>query len=294
MERVPFFMPNERSTTGCFCIYHPPKLNNNENMLGMVLYVHPFAEEMNKSRHMAARQAIDLANSGFAVLQIDLSGCGDSAGEFSQATWKAWIQDIRNAYCWMELNIEPDLINREKTPLWLWGLRAGCILLAEAAENINRGCSFIFWQPSLAGKKELTQLLRLQRVSNMLNTSSEDKKSKLATLGSNDEPIEVLGYTLNPELAQGFTQAKLKPPSGNGSVQHLVWIEMTASEPMELALASKQTLKHWEDMGANTVSHLLKGPAFWSSNELINVPELISLTTRMVTSLNCRKFDLIN
>lgn len=263
-------------------------------MLGMVLYVHPFAEEMNKSRHMAARQAIDLANSGFAVLQIDLSGCGDSAGEFSQATWKGWIQDIRNAYCWMELNIEPDLKNREKTPLWLWGLRAGCILLAEAAENINRGCSFIFWQPSLAGKKELTQLMRLQRVSNILNTSSEDKKSKLATLGSNDEPIEVLGYTLNPELARGFAQAKLNPPSGKGSVQHLVWIEMTASEPMEFALASKQTLKHWEDTGANTVSHLLKGPAFWCSNELINVPELISLTTRMVTSLNCRKFDLIN
>jgi exosortase A-associated hydrolase 2 len=294
MERVPFFMPNERSTTGCFCIYHPAKLNKNENVLGMVLYVHPFAEEMNKSRHMAARQAIDLANSGFAVLQIDLSGCGDSAGDFSEATWKAWIQDIRNAYCWMELNIEPGVKEKDGPPLWLWGLRAGCLLLAEAAQNMNKACSFIFWQPSLAGKKELTQLLRLQRVSNMLNTSSEDRKSKLATLGTNDEPIEVLGYTLNPELAQGFAQAKLNPPSNNSSVQHLVWIEMMASEPMELTLASKQTLKHWKDMGANTVSHLLKGTAFWSSNELINVPELISLTTRMVTSLNCRKFDLIN
>jgi exosortase A-associated hydrolase 2 len=294
MVRIPFFMPHERSTTGCFCIYHPPKLNNNENMLGMVLYVHPFAEEMNKSRHMAARQAIDLANSGFAVLQIDLSGCGDSGGDFSQATWKAWIQDIRNAHGWMELNIEPDLKESERPPLWLWGLRAGCLLLAEAAQNIKKSFSFIFWQPSLGGKKELNQLLRLQRVSNMLNTSSEDKKSKLATLGSNDESIEVLGYTLNPELAQGFAQAKLNPPSGNGSVQHLVWIEMMASEPMELALASKQTLKHWKDEGANTVSHLLKGPAFWSSNELINIPELISSTTSMVTSLNCRKFDLMN
>jgi exosortase A-associated hydrolase 2 len=294
MERVPFFMPNERSTTGCFCIYHPPKLKKNEHMLGMVLYVHPFAEEMNKSRHMAARQAIDLANSGFAVLQIDLSGCGDSAGDFSEATWKAWIQDIRDAYCWMELHIEPDLKNREKPPLWLWGLRAGCLLLAEAAQHMNRGCSFIFWQPTLAGQKELTQLIRLQRVSNMLNTSDEDQKSKLAPLGFNDGPIEVLGYILNPELVQDFAQAKLKPPSGTGSVQHLVWIEMMASESMEFALASMQTQQHWKDMGANTVSHLLKGTAFWSSNELINVPELISLTTRTMTSLSYRKFELIN
>jgi hypothetical protein len=128
----------------------------------------------------------------------------------------------------------------------------------------------------------------------MLNTSDEDQKSKLATLGFNDGPIEVLGYTLNPELAQGFAQAKLKPPSGTGSVQHLVWIEMMAGEAMEFALASMQTQQHWKDMGTNTVSHLLKGSAFWSGNELINVPELISLTTRTVAALSYQKVERMN
>ena len=38
-----------------FCIYHPPALVSvNEPVRGLVLYVHPFAEEMNKSRRMAA------------------------------------------------------------------------------------------------------------------------------------------------------------------------------------------------------------------------------------------------
>jgi hypothetical protein len=128
----------------------------------------------------------------------------------------------------------------------------------------------------------------------MLNTSDEDQKSKLAPLGFNDGPIEVLGYILNPELVQDFAQAKLKPPSGTGSVQHLVWIEMMASESMEFALASMQTQQHWKDMGANTVSHLLQGTAFWSSNELINVPELISLTTRTVTALSYQKVERMN
>jgi exosortase A-associated hydrolase 2 len=74
-----------------FCIHHPPAL---ATPLGLVVHVHPFAEEMNKSRRMAAQQARALAAAGFAVLQIDLLGCGDSAGDSSDATWAAWLADV--------------------------------------------------------------------------------------------------------------------------------------------------------------------------------------------------------
>ncbi len=40
----------------------------------LVVHVHAFAEEMNKSRRMAAMQSRALAAAGFAVLQIDLLG----------------------------------------------------------------------------------------------------------------------------------------------------------------------------------------------------------------------------
>ena len=43
---------------------------------GLVVYVHPFAEEMNKSRRMAALQSRALAEAGFAVLQLDLMEIG--------------------------------------------------------------------------------------------------------------------------------------------------------------------------------------------------------------------------
>ncbi len=70
-------------------------------MRGAVVYVHPFAEEMNKSRRMAALQSRALAAAGFAVLQIDLLGCGDSSGDFGDASWDEWIDDVLLAVRWL-------------------------------------------------------------------------------------------------------------------------------------------------------------------------------------------------
>ena len=82
----PFFLRVDAGALGQrFALYHAPRLG----IRGLVVHVHPFAEEMNKSRRMAALQARALAAEGFAVLQLDLLGCGDSAGDlrnFEQIT----------------------------------------------------------------------------------------------------------------------------------------------------------------------------------------------------------------
>ena len=66
-----------------FALYHPPR----RAPQGGVVYIPPFAEEMNRSRRMAALQARALAESGWGVLTIDPYGCGDSAGDFADARW---------------------------------------------------------------------------------------------------------------------------------------------------------------------------------------------------------------
>ena len=68
---------------------------------GALVYVHPFAEEMNKSRRMAAMQCRALAGAGYAVLQIDLHGCGDSSGDFEDSTWESWLVDVALAAEWL-------------------------------------------------------------------------------------------------------------------------------------------------------------------------------------------------
>ena len=79
----PFFLPSGDGQR--FCLYHPAVNAQGVAPLGHVVYVHPFGEEMNKSRRMATLQARALAQAGFSVLQVDLLGCGDSSGDFGDA-----------------------------------------------------------------------------------------------------------------------------------------------------------------------------------------------------------------
>ena len=82
----PFFLVGGQGTL--FAIYYPPAAGVPRR--DGVLYVPPFAEEMNKSRRLVALQARRLAAAGFGVLVPDLYGTGDSAGDFAEARWSIW------------------------------------------------------------------------------------------------------------------------------------------------------------------------------------------------------------
>src|SRR5690349_8930312 len=109
-----FFLPAERGNR--FCVVNRPARETR----GAILYVHPFAEEMHKSRRTAALQARRLAELGYVVLQIDLLGCGDSAGEFGDARWDIWQSDVQAGLAWLKARVD--------APLALWGLRLGAML----------------------------------------------------------------------------------------------------------------------------------------------------------------------
>ena len=136
----PFFLPAGASGER-FCIYHPaagaPR--------GGIVYLHPFAEEMNKSRRMAALQSRMLAARGFAVLQIDLYGCGDSSGDFGDARWEFWKADAALAVEWLK--------QRAGGSIYLWGLRLGALLALDFAAGEPAGCAgFLLWQPVVNGQ----------------------------------------------------------------------------------------------------------------------------------------------
>ena len=124
----PFFLSTPRGRR--LALHHPG--TRPDQPLGLVVHVHPFAEEMNKARRMAALQARALAAEGFAVLQIDLMGCGDSEGDLADTRWDDWLDDVAHATTWLRQQ-HPGTAS-EAPPLWLWGLRAGA-LLAEARRS---------------------------------------------------------------------------------------------------------------------------------------------------------------
>lgn len=236
---------------------------------GAVLQVHAFAEEMNKSRRMAALGARAMAAAGYEVLQIDLFGCGDSSGEFGQATWSHWLDDVVHAAAWLQ--------QRQAGPLWLWGQRAGCLLAAEAAQLVPGPCHFVFWQPAPKGQALLQQFLRLKMAAALLDGNSQGVTESLKATLAAGESVEVAGYTLGAALAQGLGAARLTPPPAAPGAQ-LLWLELSAREPLALLPASDAALATWRDAGYQVQALAVSGPAFWQTVEIEDAPALVEAT----------------
>jgi len=256
-----FFLDGARGQR--FCLLHTPPVG--QSVLGHVVYVHPFAEEMNASRRMAALNARALARAGFAVLQMDLMGCGDSSGHFEEASWDAWVNDVTLARHWM----------RERWPgaAWLWGLRAGSLLAAQACQLDSTPANLLLWQPVMSGKQHLNQFLRLQMAGDIARGEPNRGTSRLMHLLEQGESVEVAGYSVSAALAQGLALADLDGlPAGT----HLICLELgsAASEPVSPALAAQ--LQRWQDTGCNALTQVVEGAAFWQMQECPDSPDWVN------------------
>ena len=158
----PFFLQADCGRR--FCLYHAPRAE--KECRGAFIYVHPFGEEMNKSRRMAALQARAFAAMGFGVLQIDLFGCGDSSGDFSDARWDIWKRGSAIASTWL-MNVSRHLS------------ACGDCALAHCSrsispENLHKKLDRLFYgSPSSAVNRFLTQFLRLRLANEMLSAVTE-------------------------------------------------------------------------------------------------------------------------
>lgn len=265
-----FFMPAPACHVGQrLCLYHAPQ---GPLCRGALVYVHPFAEEMNKSRHMAALQSRAFARVGFAVLQIDLLGCGDSSGDFEDASWQDWIEDVLEAARGMR--------ERHAAPLTLWGLRAGCLLAAAAARQIDPPCNLLFWQPALTGKAVLQQFLRVEVAGDRFDGDSGSTMKKLRARLAGGEGVEIAGYRLSAALAQGLDDASLVPPPAG---RRVVWLEVSLRQDGGLLPASAVLVQRWQQAGCSVAAQVVSGPGFWQTVEIEEAPALIDATLAALT-----------
>jgi len=239
--------------------------------LGSLLFVHAFAEEMNKSRRMVALQSRALADRGFSVLLVDLYGCGDSDGDFSEADWSQWRDDVVDAAQWWRAE-------SGHAPI-LWSMRAGCLLACDAASAIGAD-QFLFWQPQPAGAQALQQFLRL-RVAQALGSSTHPRArtQDLRDAFLRGEALEVAGYLLAPGLALGLEAANLSLP------QHAIraaWIEIVPDADTGVSPLAQTRVNDWRNSGLDATLHSIQGPAFWQTQEIAESEALIDATANIV------------
>ncbi len=262
MTLDPFFLPSDKG--GRFCLYHPAV----GEARGAVVYVHPFAEEMNRSRRCAAQQARALADAGFAVLQIDLHGCGDSAGDFGAATWSMWVEDVMLAVRWLRA--------RTSAPLWYWGLRAGCLVAAEAAAMDVEVANFLLWQPVVSGSQHLRQWLRVGLAADMLDGKPSRNTEDLHRQLESGIAVEVAGYLLSPELVLELEAATLSLPATVGRV---VCLDLTsAPDGRTLSPVLAGSVEAWRAVGHDVHAAVVAGTQFWHAQEIVDCPALLRTT----------------
>ena len=256
-----FFQPAPDGGQRLYLHHTPPE---GVPLKGAVLYVHPWAEEMNKSRRMAALASRTLAADGWAVLQIDLLGCGDSSGDFGDATWQAWLDDITRAAHWLQA-CHPGV------PLWLWGLRAGALLATAAAPRIGGPLNLLFWQPAQQGKALLQQFLRLKAAAQLADGGGRAILEAARDAMAAGQPVEVAGYFLSTVLAQGMEAATLNPQAM--APGRLVWLEV-----------SGQAEPRWQAAGWQLEGKAVPGPAFWQTTEIEDAPALLAATSAALSA----------
>lgn len=263
----PFFLDVASGTR--FCLYHLPAPHT--GCRGAFIYVHPFAEEMNRSRRVAACQARALAAQGYAVLQLDLLGCGDSSGDFGDARWTTWKADLAAAHAWLR--------RETATPISLWGMRLGALLALDFAHDFQGHIqSLLLWQPVLRGDAYLTQFLRVQMATDMLagQTPGKSGTHKLREKLHAGESVEVAGYRIAPELAkeiEAVDSAALAPR------QPTYWFELTQEPQRPLSPAISRLVSSWAQHGAKPVITQVACPPFWLTQESGDCPELIRATS---------------
>ena len=263
----PFFL---RFTAGNrFCLLHA----TDRRAVGAVLYVHPLAEEMNKSRRMAALQARALAASGWLVLQVDLFGCGDSDGDFGDADWQRWLADVDEARDWLRTETGHEPV--------LWGLRAGCLLASAAASRARARAELVLWQPVVSGRQHLTQWLRLNVASRLLDASAADRSGtrELHARFAAGETVEIAGYRMAPALVAGLGNAELAPPA---TPARIAWLEVASGDDASVAPVSAARIHAWRAQGHDASGHAVNGLPFWQTQEIAEADALVAATTALL------------
>lgn len=234
-----------------------------------VLVAPAFGDEMNKSRKSITDLAQVLAARGLATIVVDPAGTGDSAGEFRDARWEGWIEDLRAAAAWSG--------GRGLRLCGLLGIRLGALLAARVAARLPLPvrCS-AFWQPVPDGGRFMTQFLRTRVAASLM----EDRKETVSGLRNRllaGETLEVSGYEISAELFQRIEAEQLVDVA-TPALGAVGWFEVSANVTDGIATASQAIVEQIRARVPAIQAESHAGEPFWTSTEIVRSPGLVAAT----------------
>lgn len=243
----------------------------------VVVFVPPFAEEMNKSRRMVTLLSQALAQQNISTYCFDLYGTGDSQGEFEQASWSLWKADLKEILLRVN-SIHPG------AAIHLVALRLGGLLVNDCLntypllQQLNLAL-LCYWNPVFKPQQYINQFLRMRLAADMINAgNSENSLPQIRQSLVEQGTTEVAGYTLSQQLVAEIEAAQCRLPACFDSLP-LSFFEVSLSGAHTPALLN--SLKQVREEQNNMSNYALQGAPFWRAQEITLCPALIEGTLKL-------------
>lgn len=217
-----------------------------------VLLLPPLHEEMNRSRVQLRRIGEHLQALGHSVLLGDLSGTGDSAGEFGEASLDRWRADVDVLFDHLQTG-------HGAAPVAV-ALRGGALLIPARCRH------WIAAFPLASGQQQIQLWLRQRLYMGRFQGEDIDRDRLLETWRR--DGIELAGYALSAALLAELEPARL-PLAAKPVTGHVLEWQQAQPSPSFAAAVAKASLQ-WRS---------LSGPAFWQTPEtavIDGLPEAIA------------------
>lgn len=233
--------------------------------------VPPFGEEMNKCRRMMTSVALALAQIDIASAVLDLYGTGDSGGDFADADWATWRNDVARAGQWCS--------EHGLAVTGLLAIRLGCSLAAAvvgsgAVRPVQRT---VMWQPMFDGSRFLNHLLRLRLAALLAEQDRRETMAELRTRLKSGEIVEVAGYELSGRLAEDLeTLPRITQLPGQFGDIH--WMEIVREAGLAVPPPSQQLIDATRTAGGQITCNVFAGEPFWSTTEIVENAAVVQAT----------------
>lgn len=261
-----FIEINNRSLFACWS----QKSRNSDDL---TIIIPPFAEEMNKCRHLFShlrQQLIDQSD----MLLLDPFGIGDSAGDLMETTAQHWASDWLSAIAlagkagYKKIN----LIAARFGALQMFDL-----LQQELPLPLNK---IVLWQPYLQSSTFLQQFFRL-KIAEQMATGNKTTQKELEQQLSAGEALEIAGYPITQNFVSSIYA--LKDVTALPALYQqtpLLWLE-TSMLPNISPVCEKGMALLSQYFAAEFAQ--LQGPAWWNATELVQSEELIARSVGFLT-----------
>jgi exosortase A-associated hydrolase 2 len=227
-----------------------------------VLVAPPFAEEMNKCRRMVTELASRLTERGLAVVVPDLFGTGDSAGDFSDASWEGWQGDLESVVRWCG--------ERQIDLTGLLAIRSGAALAIStlASGKISPFERTVLWQPVFDGAQAATRFLRLRVAASL---GEQDRKETVRDIRRRlacGEVVDVAGYRLTGRLVEDL-EGVANPDQLPVGFGRTLWIDVVRDESQSVPSGLTGLIESTRKMGRIVECRAVAGEPYWSSTEIV-------------------------